>query len=112
MKKKKHKKDKKRKKHKKNKDHEKDDEDLDNMLLQKLKGISEEPTQKVHPGKFNEANPRNSRRESSSESSADERNHHKIRRKDRDTSVEKYRSKDHKRKKETLKSSLFFHKKQ
>jgi len=99
LKKKKHKKDKKRKKHKKNKDHEKDDEDLDNMLLQKLKGISEEPTQKVHPGKSNEANPRNSRRESSSESSADERNHHKIRRKDRDTSVEKYRSKDHKRKK-------------
>jgi len=102
LKKKKHKKEKKRKKHK-NKDYEKDDEDLDNMLLQKLKGISEEPTQKstsrYQTGKSKATNPRNSRRESSSESSADERDHHKIRHKERDSSVDKHRSKEHKRKK-------------
>ena len=102
MKKKKHKKEKKRKKHKKNKDYEKDDEDLDNMLLQKLKGISEDPIHKsasrYQTGKSKETNPRNSRRESTSESSADERDHHKIRRKERDSSVEKHKSKEHKRK--------------
>merc|ERR1712198_171707 len=97
LKKKKHKKEKKRKKHKKNKDYEKDDEDLDNMLLQKLKGISEEPIQKstsrYRTAKSENRNSRSSRRESSSNSSADERDHHKIRRKEQDSSVEKHKSK-------------------
>ena len=73
------------------------------MLLQKLKGISEEPIQKstsrYQTGKSENRNSRSSRRESSSNSSADERDHHKIRRKERDSSVEKHKSKEHKRKK-------------
>ena len=73
------------------------------MLLQKLKGISEEPIQKstsrYQTGKSEDRNSRSSRRESSSNSSADERDHHKIRRKERDSSVEKHKSKEHKRKK-------------